>query len=43
VNVGANSVINSNSTGQLTVDGVANAAVALLIAPGPSIGVAPAA
>jgi hypothetical protein len=28
--------INSNSVGQLTVDGVANAAVALIIAPGPA-------
>ncbi len=29
--------INSNSQGQITVDGVANAAVALIIAPGPAI------
>src|SRR5580765_7006348 len=42
VNVGANSVINSNSAGQLTVDGVPNAAVALLIAPGAPLGVAAA-
>jgi hypothetical protein len=42
VNVGGNSVINSNSTGLLTVDGVANAAVALLIAPGAPLGVAAA-
>ena len=34
---GSNTLINSNSTGQLTVDGVANAAVALIIAPGPAI------
>jgi len=33
---GSNTVINSNSVGQLTVDGVANAAVALIIAPGPA-------
>jgi len=40
---GSNSVINSNSMGQLTVDGVANSAVALIIAPGPAISVAAAA
>jgi hypothetical protein len=39
---GSNTVINSNSTGQLTVDGVANDAIALIIAPGPAIA-APAA
>lgn len=33
---GSNTVINSGSVGQLTVDGVANAAVALIIAPGPA-------
>jgi hypothetical protein len=33
-NIGTNSVINSDSVGQLTVDGVANAAIALIIAPG---------
>lgn len=33
---GSNTVINSNSVGQLTVDGMANAAVALIIAPGPA-------
>ena len=43
VNVGANSVVNSNSGGQLTVDGVPNAAVALLIAPGAPMTVAAAA
>lgn len=35
--------INSNSSGNLTVDGVANAAVALIIAPGPAMNVAAAA
>jgi hypothetical protein len=30
-----NTVINSNTPGQLTVDGIANSAVALIIAPGP--------
>jgi len=35
-----NTKINSNSLGQLTVDGVANAAVALIIAPGPAFNVA---
>jgi hypothetical protein len=35
--LGTNTIINSNSVGQLMVDGVANAAVALLIAPGPTI------
>jgi hypothetical protein len=38
-NIGTNSSINSNSMGNLTVDGVANAAVALIIAPGPAISV----
>jgi len=33
---GAKTNINSNTPGQLTVDGVANAAVALIIAPGPA-------
>lgn len=37
-----NTIINSNSTGQLTVDNVANDAVALIIAPGPAISVAAA-
>jgi hypothetical protein len=37
---GTGPVINSNSTGQLTVDGVANDAVALIIAPGPAFTVA---
>jgi hypothetical protein len=37
---GANTVINSNSVGQLTVDGVANDSVALIIAPGPAFTVA---
>ena len=41
-NTGSNTSINSNSTGQLTVDGVANSAVALIIAPGPAFS-APAA
>ena len=36
---GSNTVINSSSTGQLTVDGVAGAAVALIIAPGPAFSV----
>lgn len=36
---GANTTINSNSVGQLTVDGAANAAVALIIAPGPAFSV----
>ena len=31
-------VINSDSPGQITVDGAANAAVALIIAPGPAVG-----
>jgi hypothetical protein len=35
---GSNSVVNSNSVGQLTVDGVTDA-VALIIAPGPAIAV----
>ena len=34
-----NTVINPDSTGQLTVDGAANDAVALIIAPGPAIAV----
>jgi hypothetical protein len=34
-----NTNINSNSVGQLTVDGVANTAVALIIAPGPTFSV----
>jgi hypothetical protein len=34
-----NTIINSNSVGQLTVDGVTNAAVALIIAPGPAFSV----
>ena len=34
---GSNTVINSNTTGQLTVDSVANDSVALIIAPGPAI------
>jgi hypothetical protein len=38
-NIGTNSNINSNSAGNLTVDGVANAAVALIIAPGPAFSV----
>lgn len=42
VNVGSSSAVNSNSVGQLTVDGVPNAAVALLIAPGAPLGVAAA-
>lgn len=33
---GSNTVINSGSAGQIMVDGVANAAVALIIAPGPA-------
>ena len=37
---GIGPVINSNSIGQLTVDGVANDAVALIIAPGPAFVVA---
>lgn len=37
---GSNPTINSNSVGQLTVDGVANDAVALIIAPGPAFNVA---
>lgn len=36
---GANTVINSNSQGQLNVDGVANDSVALIIAPGPAFSV----
>jgi len=39
---GANTVINSNSQGQLTVDGAANDAIALIIAPGPAFKVAAA-
>lgn len=34
-----NTTINSNSSGQLTIDGVANAAVAVIIAPGPAFSV----
>jgi hypothetical protein len=34
-----NTMINSDSVGQLTVDGIANAAVALIIAPGPAFSV----
>jgi hypothetical protein len=34
---GAGPVVNSNILGQLTVDGTANSAVALIIAPGPAI------
>ena len=37
VATGVNTSINSNSVGQLTVDGVPNSAVALIIAPGPVI------
>ena len=40
VPTGSNSVINSDSIGQLTVDGIANNAVALIIAPGPAFRVA---
>jgi len=36
---GAGTVINSNSPAQLTVDGVANDSVALIIAPGPAFNV----
>ncbi|MFZ1907998.1 MAG: hypothetical protein WAU52_02845 [Burkholderiales bacterium] len=36
---GSNLTINSNTPGQLTVDGVANDSVALIIAPGPAFGV----
>ncbi len=36
-NTSASTIINSNSVGQLNVDGVPNDAVALLIAPGPAI------
>ncbi len=36
----SNTVINSNTLAQLTVDGVANSAVALIIAPGPAFTVA---
>jgi hypothetical protein len=38
-NAGATLTINSNSLGQLTLDGVANAAVALIIAPGSALNV----
>ena len=34
---GANTLINSDSAGQLTVDGTANAAIAIIVAPGPAI------
>jgi hypothetical protein len=37
---GTNPTINSNSVGQLTVDGAPNSAVALIIAPGPAFSVA---
>jgi hypothetical protein len=37
--VGTNLMINSDSVGQLTVDGAANAAVALLVAPGAAMNV----
>jgi len=37
---GFKTTINSNTPGQLTVDGTANAAVALIIAPGPAFSVA---
>jgi hypothetical protein len=37
-----NTNINSNTVGQLTVDGIANAAVALIIAPGPPVNMAAA-
>jgi len=36
---GAQTVINPDSVGQLTIDGTANAAVALIIAPGPVVAV----
>ena len=39
---GTKTVINSNTAGQLTVDGAANDAVALIIAPGPAFNVAAA-
>jgi hypothetical protein len=39
---GPGPVINSDTPGQLTVDGVPNSAVALIIAPGPAFGVAAA-
>ncbi len=42
VATGSNTVINSNSVGQLAVDGVPNSAVALLIAPGPAFSAAAA-
>ena len=40
---GSNTNINSNSIGQLTIDGVANSAAALIIAPGPAFAVPAAA
>lgn len=40
---GSNLTINSNTSGQLTVDGVANDSVALIIAPGPAFSVQSAA
>jgi len=43
VTSGSNSDINSNTLGQLTVNGVPNAAVALIIAPGPAFSVPAAA
>jgi hypothetical protein len=42
VATGSNTVINSNSVGQLTVDGVPNSAIALIIAPGPAFSAAAA-
>lgn len=39
VATGSNTLINSNSVGQLTVDGVANDSIALIIAPGPAFSV----
>ena len=43
VPTGGNTSINSNSVGQLTLDGVPNAAIALIIAPGPAFAVPAAA
>lgn len=40
VATGANTSINSNSVGQLMVDGIPNSAVALIIAPGPAFSAA---
>jgi hypothetical protein len=39
VDIGERTVINSSTGGQITVDGVANAAIALIIAPGAAISV----